>query len=220
VLKKGQRSWGSELRHASADFASTAVVISCHICVLWFPWIELNSPNHGKLFCWANSWTHLNMAVWMSSPFATSLMSELLSLDHITNVSLSIGQLSCLSSAQVIPISWHLLPPFPCLIVSVVLYCHWGFMRPLVFSGSSLDFQNCFANICFYMVLSLLLNAKSLCSGQICKQFLWPQPTSRLKITSFCATIQSLFRGQAYCGFMGVSFGTFWGILSAVHWRT
>jgi hypothetical protein len=120
VHKKGQRSWGSELRHASADFASTAVVSSCHICVLWFPWIELNSPNHGNLFCWANSWTHLNMAVWMSSPFASSLMSELLSLGHITNVSLSIRQLSCLRSAQVIPISWHLLPPFPCLIVLVV----------------------------------------------------------------------------------------------------
>jgi hypothetical protein len=35
-------------------------------------------------------------------------------------------------------------------------------MCPLVFSGSSLDFQNCFADIRFYMDLSLLLNAKSL----------------------------------------------------------
>jgi hypothetical protein len=63
----------------------------------------------------------------------SSLMSELLSLGHITIVSLNIRQLSCLSSAQVIPISWHLLPPFPCLIVSVVLYCRQGFMCPCFF---------------------------------------------------------------------------------------
>jgi hypothetical protein len=83
-------------------------------------------------------------------------------LGHIINVNLNIRQLSCLSSAQVIPISWHLLSPFPSLIVLVVLYCHRGFICPLVFPGSSLDFQNCFADICLYMVLWLLLNAKSL----------------------------------------------------------